>query len=74
MMEADNPDRAAVKASLAIVVHAMVGAVLAEPEARARHEAEFIEHLAHTWCDALLELRDAIVTAARDQPEGQARH
>lgn len=73
-MHTNDPDRSAIKASLAIVVHAMVGAVLAEPEARARHEAEFIEHLAHTWCDALLELRDAIVTAASDQPEGQARH
>lgn len=73
-MHTNDPDRSAIKASLAIVVHAMVGAVLAEPEARTRHEAEFIERLADTWCQALLELRDAIAIAARDEPERQAKH
>ena len=44
----------AIKFPLALVTHAMVSAVLANPEERARHEAEFVERLVAMWCEAMV--------------------
>ncbi len=64
-MQADlKKQRDGIKLSLAIVVHGMVDAVLADAENRAQHEADFIENLAHVWFEALLDLRASLAAAA----------
>lgn len=57
----------AIKLPMALVTHAMVSAVLSDPEDRVRHEADFVERLVAMWCDVLVGMAWQVEEAVRER-------